>query len=700
MMPRKLMRERKKESLQERARKFLDRDFIDRQVVPLVPEISQAADQSDCTGEIVRAKGTGRITVRYDFSNGVSVYAKAYTDGLGASSYNAHRCLWQNGFNQERACQVPEPLGFVIDENLLLMRRAEGLPLDHLLCDKATGEMIEAARATARWLAQLHATEMPCAPAEPPCERIKIFKLADMLTKAAAAYPEQAPLLLDQIQRIRKLAPSETSSPKLAPTHGQFTPANVFIDADQVSVIDLDRLWLSDPAKDVALFVHRVRNLLYKRSCNTTDAERITSAFVEEYARYAEENLVNLRYYAALYTLKGFAKFAKDRAPEDQTRLPLERFHLDEFERHVGGNGAGPTHHATPHPPDPSSARSAKGSREELGRWAFSITESDFIGRHIYPTLSNGTSATLCADGLRCETTVVQNTGTGRLTLRYDFDKDETIYAKLYTDELGAHSHRVLKELWDGGFNREARYQVPEPLAFLPEHNLVLMRGVTGKPLAAALKGDTSIDLTEGSRQAARWLAALHRCSIRVGEPEPDWDSLKIFRVCVRLIKAAAARPEQREYMLDLLHSLKDQIKKLPDKRVVAQTHGRYHHEHVFLDGDSVAVIDLDRSRPTDPAKDVTEFVRVLRMTACKSHLDMKQADQATIAFLEEYLSQVPEAVAGLAYYWSSFILLSFFGFVKKVRVEDPRWRELMDFHQRELGRVTEMKLCFSPSHN
>ena len=40
-----MMRDKKKESLQERATKFLDRGFIDRRVVPLVPEISQAADQ-------------------------------------------------------------------------------------------------------------------------------------------------------------------------------------------------------------------------------------------------------------------------------------------------------------------------------------------------------------------------------------------------------------------------------------------------------------------------------------------------------------------------------------------------------------------------------------------------------------------------------------------------------------------------------
>ena len=91
-------------------------------------------------------------------------------------------------------------------------------------------------------------------------------------------------------------------------------------------------------------------------------------------------------------------------------------------------------------------------SKEELGRWACTFKDSDFIGKFVYPTVDSGLSG--AGAGLACETTVVQNTGTGRLTLRYDFETGQTLYAKLYTDELGAHSYQIMKELWNDGFNR------------------------------------------------------------------------------------------------------------------------------------------------------------------------------------------------------------------------------------------------------
>jgi aminoglycoside phosphotransferase (APT) family kinase protein len=161
----------------------------------------------------------------------------------------------------------------------------------------------------------------------------------------------------------------------------------------------------------------------------------------------------------------------------------------------------------------------------------------------------------------------------------------------------------------------------------------------------------------------------------------------------VILIKAAATRPEERAALLDFMHALKARIKEFPANGPVAQTHGRYHHEHVFINGDQVAVIDLDRSRPTNPAKDVAEFIRVLRMSAFRSHPDLKLADKATRAFLDEYLAQVPEAAASLSYYWSAFLWLSLFGFMKKVGPEDPRRANLMNFHLQEMEKAMGIKL-------
>jgi aminoglycoside phosphotransferase len=678
MSARALDRAEKRDRLMQRAAKFLDSDFVVQQIVPLLPEVAKQSDRSNWFSSVVRAKGTGRITLRYDFSDS-TIYAKVYTDALGVHSYKALEAMWTDGFGKHANLRVPEPLGFIPDEKFLLMRRAEGVPLAELLFKEgASATTLRAARAAARWLAQLHNSDMPFVQTEPACERIKLFKLSDMMAKAAAAYPEQASLLLELLQKIRALAPTEEST-ILVPTHGQYTPANVFMSGGDASVIDLDRICLSDASKDVAMFVHRVRSLLFKDADDTATADLIAREFLDEYKKLAPQNLGNLRYYTALYALKGFAKIAKDRGPNDPLRKPLEFFYLSTLEGCFGGDKKKVIAIS-------EDGTSIGTSKEELGKWACTFQDSDFIGKFVSPKLNGNGEAS--REGMECITTVVQNTGTGRLTLRYDFQDGQTLYAKLYTDELGAHSYRVMKELWDEGFNRGSRFQIPEPLAFLPEHNFVVMRGVSGHQLNKSLNGDGPLDYLAGCRDAARWLAAFHRSSLRVGEQEADWDSLKIFRVAVRLIKAAATRPEEKSALLDFMHGLKARVKEFPLNGPVAQTHGRYHHEHVFINGDEVAIIDLDRSRPTNPAKDVAEFVRVLRMSAFRSHPDMKRADEATSAFLDEYLTQVPEVAASLPYYWSAFLWLSLFGFMKKVGPEDPRRAQLMEFHLREMDRA------------
>ena len=685
MSARAIDRAEKRDRLLQRASKFLDRSFVAEQVIPLVPEVSREAKQHNWLGSIVRAKGTGRITLRYDFTNNSTIYAKAYTDLLGTHSYMALRSMWLDRFGENAPLRVPEPLGFLVDENFLLMRRAEGTPFTQLIFENTSKlDLTNAARAAAQWLAQLHGSKMQFLEVEPACERIKLFKLSDMMAKAAAAYPEQGSLLLELLQKLRGLAPLESST-ILVPTHGQFTPANIYLQDGNVSVIDLDRICLSDPAKDVAMFVHRVRSLLFKGSDDTNKSELIVREFLREYRAHAPENLQNLPYYRALYALKGFAKIAKDRSPDDPLRKPLEFFYLSTFEGCSVGKRTSLSSGVTL-----GNLNEHGSTKEQLGTWACSFKDSDFISKFVYPTMKE--TQHLEGATLDCHTTVVQNTGTGRLTLRYDFDSGQTLYAKLYTDSLGPHSYEVMRQLWDYGFNSASRFQIPEPLAFLPDHNFVLMRGVCGEPLSNALKDDSMIDLIDGCREAACWLAAFHRSSIRFGEPESDWDSLKIFRVSVRLIKAAATRPEERDALLDYMHSLKSRIKHFPSNLPVAQTHGRYHHEHVFIAGNQISVIDWDRSRPTNPAKDVAEFLRVLRMSAFRTHPNMTLADEATDAFLDEYLNQVPEVAESLPYYWSAFLWLSLFGFLKKVDPEDPRRALLLDYHLREMELAMRVK--------
>jgi aminoglycoside phosphotransferase (APT) family kinase protein len=286
---------------------------------------------------------------------------------------------------------------------------------------------------------------------------------------------------------------------------------------------------------------------------------------------------------------------------------------------------------------------------------------------------------------------VLQNTGTGRLTLRYAFGPTVVI-AKMFSDHLGAQSFETTVRLWNSGFNRESPYQVPEPIAFFPDINLLLMRQVPGIPVAAALEPDRHHELVGYCCKAAHWLAELHRSSLLFGKVETEVQSLKLFRLAGRLVKAASLRREQLDMMRDLLDTISDRILALSSRRALVQTHGRYHHDHVFVTAASTGVIDLDRCCPSDPAKDVAEFISVLRTASFKRGLDTGFIEKATGAFLREYLAAVPEAEATVGCYWATAVFHDLLGGIKKCRAKGNRsWEETQAFYLTEINRALGM---------
>ncbi len=631
--------EKLRNGFEERVPALACPEFVARQVGRL---LGNGALKTGCKVEVVQNVGTPRMTLRYMFDEGATVYGKVYTDGAGQTSYSWLRGLWENGFGAGSALRVPEPLGFCAEENLLLMRAAPGAPLSARLRQKPIEQVLPGMRAAARWLARLHASTLAGLPRELPCNRVKVFELTDRIGKAAASYPADLSLLLDLLQRLRTLAPAEGVA--LVPTHGQYSPANVFVDGSDVTVIDIDRL-----------------------------TERIASEFVDAYREHAGRPLESLPYYTALFALNAFAKCAKDHAADDPVRRQAEAVHLDRFERCFPGEAAAQIDAAHLRGGD------APPTIDNLAPIA-----TQYSTAHLSPPPDGN------AHGLESQPTWVRDIGTGRVTSRYELDATTVVFAKRYVDGLGAHSYRVQSAFWESGFGNGSRFRVPEPLAFSTGQNLFVMRESAGTPLVALL-GNESGEWKAGVREAARWLAAFHRSPLRIGDPEPEWDSLKTFRLATRLVKAAAAQPSKRMLLLDVMQMLKERLTDLPERRPVVQTHGRFHHDHVFLSPEAVSVIDLDRSRPTDPAKDVAEFVRVLRLAAFRAGVEVALTDKVTDAFLGQYLALVPDAAAGLPHYWLSFLVLSYLGHLKKA-LPNGTSAALTAFHEREIRRVSKMR--------
>ncbi|HWP34621.1 MAG TPA: phosphotransferase [Thermodesulfobacteriota bacterium] len=286
-----------------------------------------------------------------------------------------------------------------------------------------------------------------------------------------------------------------------------------------------------------------------------------------------------------------------------------------------------------------------------------------------------------------CEVALVQNRGTGRATVRYRFADGTVVFGKLYSDELGLHSWRVLTTLWGAGFDGWAAEQVCRPLRYLLDRNLLLVAGAAGTPLMAAVE-EGGTGLVEQVRQAARWLVRLHRTPVRIGPAESLWTSLRLFRVVRRLMKAAGAAPQERRRLVELVEALCARARRGLVPAPPVQTHGRYHYEHIFLDGPRVTVIDFDRSRPSDPAKDLAEFVSMLRLRTFKLAGSVAPADAPTRAFLASYAAALPGGVANLPLYWGAALLLNMCRYVKRHEPRDDTFARMMAFYAAEFEGV------------
>jgi Phosphotransferase enzyme family len=324
------LRQQRRKRMADRLAELRSEAFTLQAVAARVPEL-EGARQPASASEVVWAKATGRLTIRYVFPRGLIVYGKFYDDGLGPRAFDGLRALRQDGFGATSTFQVAEPLHFDEPRNMLLLRQAEGVPLIQSLDHAPSEEAVRHAELAASWLARFHRITLPGVEAEPPCERVKLFKLADSLAKAAAANPHEADLLLNLLQRLRELAPSPDARTPFATVHGQYTPANVFVSGSRATVIDLDRVCHSDPAMDVAMFLYRVRHHS-ARSGAFERASAIAASFLAQYRDQAAGNLINLNFYRALYCLKGLSRFLKVPQAAGEAYEQQKQFYLREFD--------------------------------------------------------------------------------------------------------------------------------------------------------------------------------------------------------------------------------------------------------------------------------------------------------------------------------------------------------------------------------
>jgi Phosphotransferase enzyme family len=304
----------------------------------------------------------------------------------------------------------------------------------------------------------------------------------------------------------------------------------------------------------------------------------------------------------------------------------------------------------------------SKGPRRDSGRRVMQeqraraerVRAPEFLDRYVRPHLDRDAPV----EGAAWRTRVIQLDGSGAATVQVALPGTAPVFAKLFPFGDGPAVHAKLTALRAGGLGEGQPYQVVEPLAWYDEERVLLCRQAPGHPASDLLGGDVEA-LAAATARAGHWLGRLHGSDLRIGRPQSLLVTGELTSLAKRLVKVAAQHPgyvREARAMLERLDALTlDTV-----DGVQAQSHGQFRPIHVFLSPDVVTVIDLDRSAPADPARDVAEFLHRLRLGVHTATGDIGRADRASSTFLAAYRESAGSGhLVNLRFHWARYVFHS-----------------------------------------
>lgn len=288
------------------------------------------------------------------------------------------------------------------------------------------------------------------------------------------------------------------------------------------------------------------------------------------------------------------------------------------------------TTRAIPSPGDEPSPREVYHAQQDR---CAKVQDPRFLDAFVRPHLSGAPAA-----GGVWQTEVIQLDGSGAATVRCALDGGHPVFAKVFPGDDGPDVYRKLTEFRAAGLGAGSRYQSVEPLAWYAEHDLMLCQGAPGTDVEALFDLDRAA-WHRGVTESGAWLGRFHSSGLAVGKPKPLLVTSELISLAKRMGKAMAEQPQHLELALATLKMLDGFAAETADGLTV-QSHGQYRAKHVFVTDNQVTVIDLDRSAPADPARDVAEYIQRMRSDTFELCGSVEPVDTATANFLHAYTGQ------------------------------------------------------------
>jgi hypothetical protein len=218
---------------------------------------------------------------------------------------------------------------------------------------------------------------------------------------------------------------------------------------------------------------------------------------------------------------------------------------------------------------------------------------------------------------------------------------------------------RAMVAVRRAGFGPDEAISIPEPLAYVPELNLLLLEKVAGPRVKDVLLTAAQPERVQAAEQCARWLARFHAAAPRVGEPCRVDDVLDavdewsqpfdaaggvLAAQARRLrgqIQAVAGGLETTELCAGHGHFTSGQVLVTAGRPVVVDSAVALGLTGIEkLAEDRTVAFDFDDLAVADPCRDVASFVVHLKRLALQYPASRAALRQAADVFLQTYLAR------------------------------------------------------------
>jgi len=210
----------------------------------------------------------------------------------------------------------------------------------------------------------------------------------------------------------------------------------------------------------------------------------------------------------------------------------------------------------------------------------------------------------------------------------------------------------LMRALWEGGFGRDPRLTIAEPLALVADPPTLLQAEVPGETLEPWL--DNPLPAMGSVRLAGRWLAKLHDFDTGSLRAVGSVDEESKLLACAERISRLCPTQAERPYLLARrLSSLLGELR----QQACVLTHGDFQAGNIIVSGRRLAGIDFDHAALAPAARDLGYFAAQALTRIYARTGSMTAGWPWGAALRDEYLEHRPGGDRGFSTYLARTIL-------------------------------------------